>query len=98
MPTRVPYMEAEPPRREGFVPDLWALPRTAVVARPGIVVESPPCPPSTIGKIAMLGNHAPRQCGIATFTTDLSAAIAAEFASIDCFVLAMNDPGQNGLA
>jgi hypothetical protein len=24
--------------------------------------------------IALLGNHAPRQCGIATFTTDLSDA------------------------
>ena len=28
-------------------------------------------------RIAMLGNHLPRQCGIATFTTDLSGAIAA---------------------
>ena len=36
----------------------------------------------------------PRQCGIATFTTDLSAAIAGEFSSVECFVLAMNDPGR----
>ncbi len=42
----------------------------------------------------MLGNHMPRQCGIATFTTDLTDAIAAEFPAIDCFVLAMNDPGH----
>jgi glycosyltransferase involved in cell wall biosynthesis len=42
----------------------------------------------------MLGNHVPRQCGIATFTTDLSDAIAAEFAELDCFVLAMNDAGR----
>ncbi len=42
----------------------------------------------------MLGNHLPRQCGIATFTTDLSDAIAAEFSELDCFVLAMNDPGR----
>jgi glycosyltransferase involved in cell wall biosynthesis len=42
----------------------------------------------------MLGNHLPRQCGIATFTTDLNAAIASEFPAIECFVLAMNDPGQ----
>src|SRR5687768_7393810 len=48
----------------------------------------------TIRKIAVLGNHAPRQCGIATFTTDLSDAIAAEFPSLDCFVLAMNDSGR----
>lgn len=42
----------------------------------------------------MLGNHMPRQCGIATFTTDLSDAIAAEFSELDCFVVAMNDAGK----
>ena len=42
----------------------------------------------------MLGNHLPRQCGIATFTSDLSAAIAAEYARTDCFVLAVNDVGR----
>lgn len=47
-----------------------------------------------IRKIAMLGNHVPRQCGIATFTSDLAEAIAAEHAELDCFVLAMNDPGK----
>ena len=41
----------------------------------------------------MLGNHTPRQCGIATFTTDLNQAIASEFNSLDTFVLAMNDEG-----
>jgi glycosyltransferase involved in cell wall biosynthesis len=47
-----------------------------------------------IRKIAILGNHMPRRCGIATFTTDLGAAIASEFGDIDCFVLAMNDGGK----
>ncbi|MDB4968973.1 MAG: pimA 3 [Myxococcales bacterium] len=42
----------------------------------------------------MLGNHMPRQCGIATFTTHLSDSIAAEFPGVDCFVLAMNDAGR----
>jgi glycosyltransferase involved in cell wall biosynthesis len=42
----------------------------------------------------MLGNHVPRQCGIATFTTDLSDALAREFSELDCFVLAMNDSGK----
>ncbi len=42
----------------------------------------------------MLGNHLPRQCGIATFTTDLSGAIAGAHPEIECFVLAMNDPGR----
>jgi glycosyltransferase involved in cell wall biosynthesis len=42
----------------------------------------------------MLGNSVPRQCGIATFTSDLVDAIACEFSGIDCFVLAMNDAGK----
>jgi glycosyltransferase involved in cell wall biosynthesis len=48
-----------------------------------------------VRKVAMLGNHLPRQCGIATFTTDLTDAIAASFQAIDCFVIAMNDPGRH---
>jgi len=47
-----------------------------------------------IQTIAMLGNHLPRQCGIATFTTDLSSALANEFPDLDCFVMAMNDAGH----
>jgi len=47
-----------------------------------------------VRRIAMLGNHLPRQCGIATFTTDLSGAIAAEVSNADCFVVAMNDGGK----
>ena len=48
---------------------------------------------SRLQRIALLGNHLPRQCGIATFTTDLSTAIAAEFPALACFVVAMNDAG-----
>jgi glycosyltransferase involved in cell wall biosynthesis len=48
----------------------------------------------SIRTIAILGNHAPRQCGIATFTTDLSDSIAAGFPDLGCFVLAMNDGGH----
>src|SRR6184192_2801851 len=47
-----------------------------------------------IRTVAMLGNHMPRQCGIATFTTHLADALTAEFPAIDGFVLAMNDPGR----
>jgi glycosyltransferase involved in cell wall biosynthesis len=46
---------------------------------------------SGIRRVAMLGNHLPRQCGIATFTTHLSEAIANAAPDLDCFVLAMND-------
>ncbi|HWW62484.1 MAG TPA: glycosyltransferase family 4 protein, partial [Thermoanaerobaculia bacterium] len=45
----------------------------------------------SIRRVAMLGNHLPRQCGIATFTTDLSEAISSIGPELDCFVLAMND-------
>ena len=51
----------------------------------------------TIRRIAILGNHLPRQCGIATFTTDLSDSIAAQFSKLDCVVVAMNDRGQSYL-
>jgi glycosyltransferase involved in cell wall biosynthesis len=45
-------------------------------------------------KVAMLGNHLPRQCGIATFTSDLAAALGAELPTLDTFVVAMNDAGR----
>ncbi len=53
-------------------------------------------PPShlSVPKIAILGNHLPRQCGIATFTSDLSDALIAQFPEAGCFVLAMNDADQ----
>ena len=44
--------------------------------------------------LAMVGNHLPRRCGIATFTSDLSSALAAEFPGLECLVLAMNDGGR----
>jgi glycosyltransferase involved in cell wall biosynthesis len=49
---------------------------------------------SGVRTIAMVGNYLPRRCGIATFTTDLSGAIGAALPDVDCFVLAMNDPGE----
>jgi glycosyltransferase involved in cell wall biosynthesis len=56
------------------------------------LIERDPSPgEKNIHRVAVLGNHLPRQCGIATFTTDLSDAIAAVGPDLDCFVLAMND-------
>ena len=43
----------------------------------------------------MLGNHLPRQCGIATFTTHLSDALVEEMPGVDGFVVAMNDAGRH---
>src|SRR6186713_849168 len=48
---------------------------------------------AAIRQIAFLGNYLPRHCGIATFTTDLSQAIASEYPDLECGVVAMNDPG-----
>jgi glycosyltransferase involved in cell wall biosynthesis len=42
-------------------------------------------------RIAVIGNHLPRQCGIATFTTDLSNAITAEYGAAALSVVAVND-------
>jgi hypothetical protein len=42
----------------------------------------------------VIGNHLPRQCGIATFTTDLCNAIAAEYGAAQLSVVAIND-GQS---
>lgn len=43
-------------------------------------------------RIAVIGNYLPRQCGIATFTTDLCTAIASEFGSACLFAIPVNDP------
>ena len=41
---------------------------------------------SAIRKVAFLGDYLPRKCGIATFTTDLRCAMAAEFPAMQCLV------------
>ena len=46
---------------------------------------------SKIRKIAFLGGFSPRICGIATFTSDLLAAVAAEYPQGQCFSVAVND-------
>jgi glycosyltransferase involved in cell wall biosynthesis len=46
---------------------------------------------SAICKVAFLGDYLPRKCGIATFTTDLRCAVAAEFPAMQCLVVPVND-------
>jgi glycosyltransferase involved in cell wall biosynthesis len=46
---------------------------------------------STIKRVAFIGNYLPRQCGIATFTTDLCEAVAAEHKGTACIALPVND-------
>ena len=44
-----------------------------------------------IDSVAVIGNYLPRQCGIATFTTDLVEGLSAEALDINCWAVAMND-------
>lgn len=46
---------------------------------------------SAINRIAFIGNYLPRQCGIATFTTDLCEAIASKYSGSTCIALPVND-------
>lgn len=49
---------------------------------------------SRVRKIAFVGDHLPRKCGIATFTTDLLGAVAAEHPESQCFCVSVNDIKQ----
>ncbi|MGB7549052.1 MAG: glycosyltransferase family 4 protein [Terracidiphilus sp.] len=59
-----------------------------------------PAGPSICGlplptRIAFIGNYLPRECGIATFTTDLCTALATEYGAGRLFAIPMNDPDSN---
>src|SRR5580658_4291256 len=56
------------------------------VTRPRLQAKS-----SLPTRIAVIGNYLPRQCGIATFTTDLCAAISAEYGTARLLALPVND-------
>jgi hypothetical protein len=46
---------------------------------------------SIIKRVAFIGNYLPRQCGIATFTTDLCESVADEYKGTACIALPVND-------
>jgi len=57
-------------------------------------VAAPPrwhAKPSLPSRIAVIGNYLPRHCGIATFTTDLCEAIAAEYGTARLLALPVSD-------
>src|ERR1700685_1881887 len=80
-----------------------------VVARPlmrgvattaGVGLESKPKSkpkpkPSMPSRISVIGNYLPRQCGIATFTTDLCGAISAEYGNARLLALPVNDTEED---
>src|SRR5580704_4268931 len=71
--------------------------RAAITLGSMVVVESSetrlPTKPRTVlpSRVAVLGNYLPRQCGIATFTTDLCDAISAEYGATELLALPVND-------
>ena len=44
-----------------------------------------------IQKIAFIGDHLPRKCGIATFTSDLLAAVQSAHPESRCLAVSVND-------
>src|SRR3984957_14763834 len=59
-----------------------------------LVKEYPMQQTSKILKIAFVGDHLPRKCGIATFTSDLLSAVAGVYPKTQCFAVSVNDiPG-----
>jgi glycosyltransferase involved in cell wall biosynthesis len=72
-----------------------------IVAPRPVILESLVAPrprsqskPSLPSRIAVIGNYLPRQCGIATFTTDLCGAIAAEYGTARLLALPVNDTAE----
>lgn len=49
---------------------------------------------SRSARVALIGNFAPRKCGIATFTTDVFDKLAEYHPEIDVDVYALDDPAQ----
>jgi len=73
------------PTLEAVIPR--PLPR-ATSSLPSVRLQSKPSLPS---RVAVIGNYLPRHCGIATFTTDLCTAIAAEYGTARLMALPVND-------
>src|ERR1700761_503151 len=63
------------------------------LSKPSTTLETAQLPLPT--RIAFIGNYLPRQCGIATFTTDLCTAVAAEYGGSRLFAIPVNDPDSS---
>src|ERR1035437_1728108 len=60
--------------------------------RASVRVASKACSLPLPTRVAFVGNYLPRQCGIATFTTDLCDALSAEYGRECLFAIPVNDP------
>jgi glycosyltransferase involved in cell wall biosynthesis len=77
-----------------FAPGALELVMPRAEARAATVRSPARTKPALPSRIAVIGNYLPRQCGIATFTTDLCGAIAAEYGSARLLALPVNDTEQ----
>ncbi len=67
-------------------------PRRPPVHQGSVAIRAPlPPKPSMPSRIAVIGNHLPRHCGIATFTTDLCSAISTEYGTTQLLAVPVND-------
>jgi glycosyltransferase involved in cell wall biosynthesis len=76
------------------VPSTGTLEVANSLVTPGELSRAPARRSSGAGpptRIAVVGNYLPRQCGIATFTTDLCEAISAEYGAARLFAVPVND-------
>ena len=80
----------------GLSKELITVARPRLVVAEGLSSGRPSfrSKPSLPSRIAVIGNYLPRQCGIATFTTDLCAALSAEYGNIGLMALPVNDTEQ----
>ena len=67
--------------------------RGVSVPLPSIELQAPSVPLPT--RIAFVGNYLPRECGIATFTTDLCTALTNEYGPERLFAIPVNDPDSH---
>ncbi len=73
---------------------LQVVPSRSLIPPVSVVRSRSQSKPSLPSRIAVIGNYLPRQCGIATFTTDLCAAISAEYGTARLMALPVNDTEQ----
>jgi glycosyltransferase involved in cell wall biosynthesis len=45
-------------------------------------------------RILFIGTYVPKECGIATFTSDLLNSVSGEYKDVHCEVIALNDPSE----
>ena len=78
--------------------DRKGLSTGSMVVEESLEVRLPVKPRSVLpSRVAIVGNYSPRQCGIATFTTDLCDAISAEFGATELLALPVNDTDEGYL-